>query len=224
VNHRAPAPPFGRPPTHVAAYLVCRSHFSRKIGTAARDLIAWTRRLLLGCGRFPSDLAWLYDGSRWPGRPSRSRSPTWWTRPGCSSGGRRAGTGHPARASPAAARGARESRRSRGEVARRWTAHALRIGPHAGWLPLHGLSVRPAEAPRRGPRLVRQARRVLDQQRARPPRAITEYDEALMYVRRSAPGDRDRAREPLPASAQKVRRTDRRPRDGPGASPHVPER
>jgi class 3 adenylate cyclase/tetratricopeptide (TPR) repeat protein len=37
------------------------------------------------------------------------------------------------------------------------------------------------------------ARTVLDEQGARPLRAITDYDEALMYVRRGAPGDRERA-------------------------------
>ncbi len=37
------------------------------------------------------------------------------------------------------------------------------------------------------------ARSVLDEQGARPLRAITDYDEALMYVRRGAPGDRERA-------------------------------
>jgi hypothetical protein len=37
------------------------------------------------------------------------------------------------------------------------------------------------------------ARSVLDEQGARPLRAITDYDEALMYARRNAPGDGDRA-------------------------------
>jgi class 3 adenylate cyclase/tetratricopeptide (TPR) repeat protein len=37
------------------------------------------------------------------------------------------------------------------------------------------------------------ARAVLDEQGARPVRAIVDYDEALMYARRAAPGDRDRA-------------------------------
>ncbi len=37
------------------------------------------------------------------------------------------------------------------------------------------------------------ARTVLDEQGARPLRAITDYDEALMYVRRGAEGDADRA-------------------------------
>jgi tetratricopeptide (TPR) repeat protein len=37
------------------------------------------------------------------------------------------------------------------------------------------------------------ARTVLDEQGARPLRAITDYDEALMYVRRNAPGDHARA-------------------------------
>jgi tetratricopeptide (TPR) repeat protein len=40
------------------------------------------------------------------------------------------------------------------------------------------------------------ARLVLDEQGARPLRALTDYDEALMYLRRSAPGDRQSA-EPL---------------------------
>jgi tetratricopeptide (TPR) repeat protein len=39
-----------------------------------------------------------------------------------------------------------------------------------------------------------EARRVLDEQGARPLLAITDYDEALMYVRRGEPGDLDRAR------------------------------
>jgi len=37
------------------------------------------------------------------------------------------------------------------------------------------------------------AREVLDEQGARPLRAITDYDEALMYARRGGPGDRERA-------------------------------
>jgi hypothetical protein len=37
-----------------------------------------------------------------------------------------------------------------------------------------------------------QARTVLDEQGARPRRAIVDYDEALMYARRGSPGDRDR--------------------------------
>jgi hypothetical protein len=38
------------------------------------------------------------------------------------------------------------------------------------------------------------ARAVLDEQGARPLRAIVDYDEALMYARRNAPGDREHAR------------------------------
>ena len=37
------------------------------------------------------------------------------------------------------------------------------------------------------------ARTALDEQGARPLRAIVDYDEALMYARRAAPGDRERA-------------------------------
>src|SRR5262249_31173608 len=37
------------------------------------------------------------------------------------------------------------------------------------------------------------ARTVLDEQGARPLRAIVDYDEALMYARRDGPGDRERA-------------------------------
>ena len=37
------------------------------------------------------------------------------------------------------------------------------------------------------------ARTVLEEQGARPLRAITDYDEALMYVRRGAPGDQEQA-------------------------------
>src|SRR5262249_7718367 len=44
------------------------------------------------------------------------------------------------------------------------------------------------------------ARTVLDEQGARPLRAIVDYDEALMYARRDAAGDRERAR-PLVDSA-----------------------
>jgi tetratricopeptide (TPR) repeat protein len=39
------------------------------------------------------------------------------------------------------------------------------------------------------------ARTVLDEQGARPLRAIVDYDEALMYARRGAPGDPERARQ-----------------------------
>jgi DNA-binding CsgD family transcriptional regulator len=45
-----------------------------------------------------------------------------------------------------------------------------------------------------------EARRVLDEQQARPLRAICDYDEALMYLRRSSRGDRERA-QPLLESA-----------------------
>ncbi|MGO9454127.1 MAG: ATP-binding protein [Candidatus Binataceae bacterium] len=44
------------------------------------------------------------------------------------------------------------------------------------------------------------AREVLDEQGARPLRAMVDYDEALMYLRRGAPGDRERTR-PLLATA-----------------------
>lgn len=44
------------------------------------------------------------------------------------------------------------------------------------------------------------ARNVLDEQEARPLRAIVDYDEALMFVRRSAPGDAERARTRLDAA------------------------
>jgi hypothetical protein len=46
----------------------------------------------------------------------------------------------------------------------------------------------------------REARRVLDEQGARPLRAFCDHDEALMYVRRGKEGDSDRAR-PLLAAA-----------------------
>jgi hypothetical protein len=47
-----------------------------------------------------------------------------------------------------------------------------------------------------------EARRVLAEQHALPLLAICDHDEALMYVRRGAPGDADRAR-PLLESARK---------------------
>jgi class 3 adenylate cyclase/tetratricopeptide (TPR) repeat protein len=47
-----------------------------------------------------------------------------------------------------------------------------------------------------------EARRVLSEQGARPLLAITDYDEALMYVRRGEPGDFDRAR-PLVEAASR---------------------
>jgi hypothetical protein len=40
----------------------------------------------------------------------------------------------------------------------------------------------------------REARRVLSEQDATPLRAITDFDEALMYVRRGGPGDINRVR------------------------------
>lgn len=46
-----------------------------------------------------------------------------------------------------------------------------------------------------------QARQVLDEQGARPLRALTDYDEATMYTRRGLPGDRGRA-QPLFESAR----------------------
>jgi tetratricopeptide (TPR) repeat protein len=49
------------------------------------------------------------------------------------------------------------------------------------------------------------ARTVLDGQGARPLRAIVDYDEALMYARRDAPGDRDRARPFLDAALRQFR-------------------
>jgi tetratricopeptide (TPR) repeat protein len=47
-----------------------------------------------------------------------------------------------------------------------------------------------------------EARRVLDEQGARPLRAITDYDEALMYARRDAPGDKELARPLLDAAVR----------------------
>ncbi len=44
------------------------------------------------------------------------------------------------------------------------------------------------------------ARRVLDEQGARPLRAVVDYDEALMYARRDTAGDKDRARPLLDAA------------------------
>lgn len=49
------------------------------------------------------------------------------------------------------------------------------------------------------------AREVLDEQGSRPLRAIVEYDEALMYLRRGAPGDADRARPFLEAATKRFR-------------------
>jgi len=46
------------------------------------------------------------------------------------------------------------------------------------------------------------AREVFDEQGARPFRAISDYDEALMYLRRGADGDSDRARPLLAAAAE----------------------
>jgi len=49
------------------------------------------------------------------------------------------------------------------------------------------------------------ARAVLEEQGARPLRAITDFDEALMYIRRGAPGDRERASPLLDAALQQFR-------------------
>jgi hypothetical protein len=49
------------------------------------------------------------------------------------------------------------------------------------------------------------ARTVLDEQGARPLRAILDYDEALMYARRGAPGDPERARPLLDAALRQFR-------------------
>ena len=49
------------------------------------------------------------------------------------------------------------------------------------------------------------ARTVLDGQGARPLRAIVDYDEALMYARRGAPGDPERARPLLDAALRQFR-------------------
>ena len=49
------------------------------------------------------------------------------------------------------------------------------------------------------------ARTALDEQGARPLRAIVDYDEALMYARRAAPGDRDRAGPLLDAALAQFR-------------------
>jgi tetratricopeptide (TPR) repeat protein len=49
------------------------------------------------------------------------------------------------------------------------------------------------------------ARAVLEEQGARPLRAITDLDEALMYIRRGAPGDRERASPLLDAALQQFR-------------------
>src|SRR5262249_35188922 len=48
------------------------------------------------------------------------------------------------------------------------------------------------------------ARTMLDEQGARPLRAIVDYDEALMYARRGEPGDADRARPALNAALPPV--------------------
>ena len=49
------------------------------------------------------------------------------------------------------------------------------------------------------------ARTVLDEQGARPLRAIVDYDEALMYARRDEPGDAERARPLLDAALAQFR-------------------
>jgi hypothetical protein len=53
--------------------------------------------------------------------------------------------------------------------------------------------------------VVRQARTVLDEQGARPLRAVVDYDEALMYARRAAAGDPERARPLLDAALRQFR-------------------
>src|SRR5262249_44528667 len=50
-----------------------------------------------------------------------------------------------------------------------------------------------------------QARRVLEEEEARPLRAIVDYDEALMYERRGAAGDRERAAPLLAAALEQFR-------------------
>jgi class 3 adenylate cyclase/tetratricopeptide (TPR) repeat protein len=52
------------------------------------------------------------------------------------------------------------------------------------------------------------ARTVLDEQGARPLRAIVDYDEALMYTRRDIPGDRERAAPLLDAALAQFRTLD----------------
>src|SRR5262249_17510094 len=49
------------------------------------------------------------------------------------------------------------------------------------------------------------ARTLLAEQGARPLRAIVDYDEALMYARRGAPGDAERARPLLDAALRQFR-------------------
>src|SRR5262249_22606075 len=49
------------------------------------------------------------------------------------------------------------------------------------------------------------ARTVLDEQGARPLRAIVDYDEALMYARRDTPSDRERAAPLLEAALAQFR-------------------
>ncbi len=49
------------------------------------------------------------------------------------------------------------------------------------------------------------AREVLEEQGARPLRAMADYDEALMYLRRGAPGDADHARPLLEAATKRFR-------------------
>lgn len=51
----------------------------------------------------------------------------------------------------------------------------------------------------------KKARRALDEQGARPLRAITDYDAALMYHRRGANGDAQRARPLLDAALAQFR-------------------
>ena len=54
------------------------------------------------------------------------------------------------------------------------------------------------------------ARAVLDEQGARPLRAIADFDEAVMYRRRGAPGDRERARPLLERARPLLERARRR--------------
>jgi hypothetical protein len=49
------------------------------------------------------------------------------------------------------------------------------------------------------------SRTVLDEEDARPLRAIADYDEALMYARRGAPGDPERTRPLLDAALRQFR-------------------
>src|SRR5262249_30986619 len=66
---------------------------------------------------------------------------------------------------------------------------------------LCALTERPGEAHQ----WFERARAVLDEQGARPLRAIVDYDEALMYARRGEPGDAERARPLLDAALAQFR-------------------